>query len=267
MTMTVHDERKIRGSFAPRAPVRVLILGGTSEARGLARQIAADSRLQGVISLAGRTASPIEQELPVRIGGFGGAEGLERYLSDESIHCVVDATHPFAAQIAANARAACASLGLPLLKLSRPPWSGIAGDRWVEAADHAAAAKALGASPRRVFLTTGRLGLAHFRSAPQHFYLIRTIDPAALADLPPHCDEIRARGPFDCQSEMELMRAHRIDVVVSKNSGGQLTYAKIEAARRLNLDVVMIARPPVRGVDVVHNLKDAMDFLLGSHAS
>jgi precorrin-6A/cobalt-precorrin-6A reductase len=264
--MTVHDEQEVQ-AFTPHAPARVLILGGTNEARGLARGIAADPNLRGVISLAGRTSAPFEQELPVRIGGFGGVEGLMRYLENESIDRVVDATHPFAASISANARSACVALGVPLIKLSRAPWSPVAGDHWIETGDHEKAAEALGESPRRVFLTTGRLGLAHFRIAPQHYYLIRTIDPAASSDLPPHYDEIRARGPFDCESEIELMRAHRIDVVVSKNSGGQLTYAKIEAARRLGIEVVMIARPPLQGVDVVYDVDDAMRFLQRSVGS
>jgi precorrin-6A/cobalt-precorrin-6A reductase len=266
MTTTVHQEQEIHRTPMLRVRARVLVLGGTNEARALAGQIARDSRLEGVISLAGRTSAPVEQALPVRIGGFGGAQGLVRYLKEASIDRVIDATHPFAAQIAANAHAACAALGIPLLKLSRPPWGPVAGDRWIDVKDHREAATALGEPPRRVFLTTGRLGLAHFRAAPQHFYVIRTIDPAAAVDLPPNCDEIRARGPFDCESEVELMRARCIDVVVSKNSGGKSTYAKIEAARRLGIEVVMIARPLSSGVAAVHSIDEAMAFLLGSPA-
>jgi precorrin-6A/cobalt-precorrin-6A reductase len=260
MTMTVHDQ----AFAAPLAKkkTRVLLLGGTFEARQLAQRIAAESRLEGVVSLAGRTSAPIAQNLPLRIGGFGGVEGLVRYLAAERIGRVIDATHPFAAQMAKNARDACLALGIPLLKVSRAPWTAQIGDRWIAATNQAEAAVALGASPRRVFLTTGRLGLSSFVAAPQHFYLIRTIEPAAARDLPPHCEMILERGPFDCEGETELMRARRIDALVTKNSGGGSTYAKIEAARKLGIDVVMIARPPIGGVRVEHEIESAMSFLL-----
>jgi precorrin-6A/cobalt-precorrin-6A reductase len=257
-TMIVHDRQ---GSAAPQA-TRVLLLGGTLEARLLAQRIAAEQRLEGIVSLAGRTSAPLSQELPVRIGGFGGVEGLMRYLATERVDKVIDATHPFAAQMAENAREACAALGKPLLKLSRAPWEAVGGDRWTAADDQACAAMALGAAPRRVFLTTGRMGLSNFLAAPQHHYFIRTIEPPEVRDLPPQCDVILERGPFDCESEMELMHARRIDALVTKNSGGDSTYAKIEAARRLGVEVVMIARPQSRGVRLAHEIESAMSFLL-----
>jgi precorrin-6A/cobalt-precorrin-6A reductase len=242
------------------ASTRVLLLGGTSEARHLAARIAADTRLDGVVSLAGRTSAPLAQNLPTRIGGFGGADGLARFLVEQRIARVIDATHPFAARISANARAACAALGVPLLAVRRAPWERGAGDRWIEVADLDAAAQALGAAPRRVFLTIGRQGVGAFRTAPQHDYLLRVIEAPEAGELPPRCDLITARGPFSRADEIALMRERRVDSVVTKNSGGAETYAKIEAARDLALAVVMVARPPSAGA-AVYDIDAAMDFL------
>lgn len=244
--------------------IRVLVLGGAGEARLLAERIESDSRLAGVMSLAGRTRAPHAQSLPTRVGGFGGAEGLKTYLAAECFDKVVDATHPFAARIQANARLACAALGVPLIRLSRPPWRKMDGDRWVAAADTAAAAHLLGPAPRRVFLTIGRQGAGDFRVAPQHDYLLRAIDPPEPNDLPPRCEIVLARGPFERDDEIALMREARIDVIVTKNSGGAATYAKIEAARALGLDVVMIAPPLCEGVMVTHEIDEALAFLAAS---
>lgn len=243
------------------APVRALILGGTGEARRFAARLAGDPRFDAIISLAGRTAEPLEQSLPVRSGGFGGVEGLMRYLEEERIDKVVDATHPFAARISGNAQKACAALNIPLIALSRAPWTRAEGDRWIDASDNAGAVAALGGAPQRVFLTTGRLGLADFLQAPQHFYLIRTIDEPPLADLPPLHELILDRGPFTVESELSLMRDAQIDALVSKNSGGDATYAKIAAARALNMDVVMIAPPRREAVETVHDIEQALAFL------
>lgn len=242
-------------------PIRALILGGTSEARALAARLAGDARLHAVVSLAGRTSAPLASPLPVRIGGFGGVEGLTRYLVEERIDRVIDATHPFAARISANARAACAALGLPLLVFTRAPWSPAAGDRWIEVADNAGAVAALGEAPRRAFLTIGRLGLADFLCAPQHYYLIRTIDQPSKEDLPPRYELILERGPFTVESELSLMRAAEVDIVVSKNSGGRETYAKIEAARALGLPVAMVTPPRGGEARIVHHIEAAVDFL------
>lgn len=244
-------------------PIRALILGGTGEARLLAARIAAEPPIEGVLSLAGRTSAPLEQGVPTRVGGFGGVEGLTRYLVEARIDRVVDATHPFAARMSANARAACAGLGLPLLALTRAPWSAAEGDRWIEVADNAAAVAALGAAPRRVFLTIGRLGLADFLIAPQHHYLVRTIERPSPADLPPRCELILERGPFTVETELSLMRDARIDALVSKNSGGEQTYAKIVAARHLSIEVVMIAPPRREDVPLVHDIEAALAFLVG----
>ncbi len=248
--------------FSSAAPCRrALVLGGSSEARLLATRIAADPRLQGVISLAGRTSAPLAHDLPTRIGGFNGVEGLTRYLLDERISHVVDATHPFAARISANARAACAAACAPLLVLTRPPWVMAPGDRWIEVVDNAAAARALGDSPRRVFLAIGRQGVADFRCAPQHDYVLRVIEPPNAGELPPRCEVIFGRGPFALNDEIALMRDRGIETVVTKNSGGALAYAKIEAARALGLEVVMIARPASGDAATTHDIDAAMAFL------
>lgn len=240
---------------------RALVLGGSTEARMLATRIAADPHLDGVVSLAGRTSAPLAHDLPTRVGGFGGVEGLTRYLVEERISHVVDATHPFAARMSANGRAACTAADLPLLVLTRPPWTAAQGDRWTEVADNGAAACALGDAPRRVFLAIGRQGVADFRSAPQHDYVLRAIEAPNAGDLPPRCEVIFGRGPFALEDEVALMRDRGVETVVTKNSGGALAYAKIEAARALGLDVVMIARPASGDAMMTHDIDAAMAFL------
>jgi precorrin-6A/cobalt-precorrin-6A reductase len=224
-------------------PLRVLILGGTTEASALARQIADDARLAPLLSLAGRTMNPRPQPIPVRSGGFGGAEGLMRFLRDAAIDAVVDATHPYADRMSAHAVAACSETGVPLASVVRPEWPRHADDRWQIVGDTEAAARALGDAPRRVFLSVGRQDLHVFAGAPQHRYLARLIERPEQATLPPDLRLLQARGPFDRAGEERLLRDEQIDVVVSKNAGGAATYAKIEAARALGLPVIMIARP------------------------
>jgi precorrin-6A/cobalt-precorrin-6A reductase len=223
--------------------MRVLILGGTTEASDLTRLLAADSRFDATISLAGRTANPKAQPVRTRIGGFGGADGLVAWLKQDATQAVVDATHPYADQISANAVEACARLAIPLASIVRPAWELRPGDTWIPVASAEAAADALGPEPRRVFLTLGRLELGAFASAPHHHYIARTIDPPNDVPLPPDIRLFSGRGPFDCESETTLLAREKIDVLVSKNSGGAATYAKIEAARRLGIPLVMIARP------------------------
>ncbi len=231
----------------PAPPLRVLILGGSSDATALARALAGRCGLEARLSLAGRTRAPAAQALPTRTGGFGGIEGLAAYLRAEAIALLVDATHPFAAGMSANARAAAALTGTPLLHVERPAWARQPGDLWEEVADMEAAVVALGDTPRRVFLTIGRQRLAAFAAAPQHQYLVRTIDPAtAMCDLP-QVRFIEARPPFDAEAEACLMRDHRVDVLVSKNSGGAEAYGKIAAARALGLPVILVRRPPPVG--------------------
>lgn len=243
------------------SPLRVLLLGGTTEASALARRLAGDPRFDATLSLAGRTRAPADQPLPTRVGGFGGFDGLRAWLAAADVRAVVDATHPFAARISANAAAACAAAGVPLVGLTRPPWRPVAGDRWTEVPDNAAAAAALGPAPRTVLMTIGRLGIADFRAAPHHRYVVRTIDPPEPADLPPDHGLILDRGPFDADAEAALMRGYGIDVVVTKNSGGAATYGKIEAARRLGLPVVLVTPPARPDVPVVTDVEAAVAFL------
>ena len=234
----------MRNSEPLPAPLRVLVLGGTTEARLLGQALARDARIAPILSLAGRTRDPARAAIPTRVGGFGGREGLARYLFDTRIDVVVDATHPFAARISVNAHAACERQRVPLAVFTRPAWEPGEGDRWTFVPDITAAAAALGQAPRRVFLTTGRLELAAFRAAPQHQYLVRTIDLPETDDLPSHHRVILARGPFAVADEIALMRETRAEVLVSKNSGGAASFGKIAAARDLGLPVVMIERPP-----------------------
>lgn len=229
-----------------RASTRVLILGGTGEARALARAIDArfGNRLEIVTSLAGRTSAPAPVPGRVRSGGFGGARALAEYLGAESVDLVVDATHPFAAAIAANARAACDASGVPRLVLARPAWRKQPDDQWHAVADMDAAAACLRQFGRRAFLTVGSKGLAAFVRLPGMWFLVRLVEaPNAPLALSAH-ELVVARGPFAVDAETDLMRRHRIEVLVTKASGGGATAAKLAAARGLGLPVVMVRRPP-----------------------
>jgi precorrin-6A/cobalt-precorrin-6A reductase len=241
--------------------MRILILGGTAEARGLAQGLAGRSDLAVTLSLAGRTATPAVQPVPVRVGGFGGADGLADYLSAERVHALIDATHPYAAIISANAARAAQSTGVPLLALRRPPWIPIAGDRWIEVEDIPAAVAAVGAAPRRVFLALGRKELAPFTAAPQHHYLVRSVDPVDPPLAVPYATYVTARGPFAEAAERALLGVHAIAVVIAKNSGGTATYGKIAAARSLGLPVIMPSRPPLPAVTAVETIEEALAWL------
>jgi precorrin-6A/cobalt-precorrin-6A reductase len=221
-----------------------LILGGTREARDLAALLACTPGLRVISSLAGRVRDPALPPGEVRIGGFGGAEGLADWLREHQVDAVVDATHPFARTISASAAAACAATGVPLLGLAREPWTPGPDDRWHEVDSLANAAALLPALGRRVFLTTGRQGLSAFAELDQAWFLIRCVDPPD-EPLPADCQVILARGPYDAAAERALMAEHRIEVLVTKNSGGPLTAGKLDAARDLDLPVVMVRRPPV----------------------
>ena len=221
-----------------------LILGGTREARDLAALLAGTPGLRVVSSLAGRVRDPVLPVGEVRIGGFGGPEGLADWLREQQVDAVVDATHPFARTISASAAAACAATGVPLLGLAREPWIAGPDDRWHEVDSLPDAAALLPALGRRVFLTTGRQGLGAFAGLDQAWFLIRCVDPPDQP-LPPDCQVILARGPYDAAAERALMAEHRIEMLVTKNSGGPLTAGKLDAARDLDLPVVMVRRPPV----------------------
>jgi precorrin-6A/cobalt-precorrin-6A reductase len=240
---------------------RILILGGTVEARQLAERLAKRADLEIVVSLAGRTKSPARQPVPVRSGGFGGAAGLAQYLRQQRIDALVDATHPYANIISANATSATRQAGVPLIALRRPPWGAIAGDRWSEAADVADAVRALGERPRRVFVTLGRSELAPLTKAPQHFYLTRSVDPVEPPLPLPRVSYLVDRGPFRQADERALMRAHAIEAVIAKNSGGTASYGKIAAARALGVEVIMLRRPPPPDAPAVETIDEIIAWL------
>jgi precorrin-6A/cobalt-precorrin-6A reductase len=224
---------------------KVLILGGTAEGRLLAERLAHDARFDSLLSYAGRTASLAPPDVPHRVGGFGGVAGLAEFLQRGGFAALMDLTHPFAARISANAVEAARIAGTPLVVLERATWQQLPADRWIEVADMAEAARALGSEPRRVFLTIGRLELQAFEAAPQHQYLIRAVDAFALPSALPRARLLSARGPFQVAGECALLEREGIELLVSKNSGTPATYAKIEAARLLRLPVVMVQRPPM----------------------
>lgn len=227
----------------------ILILGGTGDARQLAQSLMATGRFRITLSLAGRTEHPLPQAGDVRRGGFGGVEGLSGWLDANAVDMMVDATHPFASNISENARTAATQGGVPLVRLERPPWLPVTGDRWVDAADIAQAATLLGSKPKTVFLAIGRQELAPFRFLPQHRYVVRSVDPVEPADRLPAASYILERGPFAEEDERALITAHGVEIVVAKNSGGEATYAKIAAARALALPVIMVRRPAAAQAD------------------
>lgn len=227
----------------------ILILGGTGEARQLAQRLMATGRLRITLSLAGRTEHPLPQAGDVRRGGFGGAGGLAHWLTANAVDMVADATHPFARHISENAKAAARTTGIALLRLERPPWLRVEGDRWIDAADMAQAATLLGSAPKTVFLAIGRQELAPFRAFPQHRYIVRSVDPVASEHRLPGACYILTRGPFAEEDERALMSAQGVEIVVAKNSGGEATYAKIAAARSLALPAVMVRRPAAKQGD------------------
>jgi precorrin-6A/cobalt-precorrin-6A reductase len=247
--------------------MRVLVLGGTSEASALAEMLAADHRFDAVLSLAGRTANPKLPSIAVRVGGFGGVDGLVDYVRRENVDVVVDATHPFAAQISAHAIAACERADVRLIALERAPWAAVEGDDWQHFSSVEDAIAALPHRPVRVFSGLGRLSLDALEAAPQHHYLIRVIDPIlrplALANF---CI-VTARGPFSTDDDIQLFKEHRIDVVLAKNAGGSAAVAKIAAARALGLPVMMIDRPDIPERPVVSSVEAVMCELAEHHAS
>lgn len=239
-------------------PHRILILGGTTESRELAAKLAIGLNTDVVLSLAGRTSEPMQYPVPVRIGGFGGAAGLADYLGERRIDLLIDATHPFATQMSRHAALAAAETGVAFFKLSRPAWQKAEGDRWIDATSINDAVGKLGGDPRRVFVTLGRQDLAALLSAPHHSYLVRSVDPVDPPLTVPDARYIQARGPFVLDAERELLAGEKIDIILAKNSGGTATYAKIEAARSLGIDVVLVRRPERNGVEIIDNMKDAV---------
>lgn len=242
---------------------KLLILGGTRDAAVLAQETVSrwGERIVVTTSLAGRTAAPGEIVGQVRTGGFGGADGMADYLASEAITAVIDATHPFAAQISRNAEIACAQTNVPRLVLDRPEWDRVLGDQWHLAADYAQAAEMLPHLGRRAFLTTGRTGLREFATCRNVWFLVRLVDmPSAPLPLVDY-QVIAARGPFTEAAERTLLERHEIDVIVCKASGGDMTRAKLDAARSLGLPVLMLTRPPLPGGHRVNSINDAVAWL------
>jgi precorrin-6A/cobalt-precorrin-6A reductase len=217
--------------------------------------------LHVTLSLAGRTVSPAAQAVPVRRGGFGGIQGLAKYLREEHVDALIDATHPYAAIISPNAATAAELTNTPILVLSRPPWRAVEADRWIEVADAADAVKALGERPRTVFLAVGRQELTPFTAAPQHRYVVRTVDPVDPPLAVPHASYICARGPFTEEEDLALLSSHAIDAIVAKNSGGVATYSKMAAARALGIEVLLFRRPPATQTPAVSTVADAVGWL------
>jgi precorrin-6A/cobalt-precorrin-6A reductase len=239
--------------------MRVLVLGGTAEARALAKTL--HPRVDIISSLAGRVPDPGLPVGPVRIGGFGGVDGLRRWLQHESIGAVVDATHPFAATMTAHAAEVCGELRIPHLVLARPAWDP--GAAIVVASDTEAAKTVSQQCYSRIFLTTGRSGVKAFTDSDAWF-LIRAVTEPDRAVLPRHYQLLLSRGPYRYDDEFALLSEHRIDALVTKNSGGDMTRAKLDAAAALDIPVVMVARPPLpEGVTVVGTVQEAADWVAG----
>ncbi|MFI2367473.1 cobalt-precorrin-6A reductase [Streptomyces sp. NPDC018833] len=240
--------------------MHILVLGGTAEARALAAALHPEVRVTS--SLAGRVASPRLPVGTVRIGGFGGVQGLVDWVRAHHVDAVIDATHPFAERISFNAARAAATAHVPLLALRRPGWVPVEGDDWHSVGSLAEAARALDGLGERVFLTTGRMGLAAFADCPQWF-LLRSVD-APEAPMPARTEVLLDRGPFTLDGERGLLRAHRVDLLVTKDSGGAATAPKLRAAREAGIPVVVVRRPPVpAGVRVAATVEEAAAWVHG----
>lgn len=241
----------------------VLLLGGTTEASALAR-VLAEKGIAATLSYAGRTLQPRGQPVAVRVGGFGGASGLAAYMRDHGVTHLVDATHPFAATMSAHAVAAADAAGVPLVALTRPAWTPVEGDRWTRVADidgALAALAALAGDRRRVMLALGRMHVEAFAAQSQHHYLLRFVDaPDRPPVLPDHALVVD-RGPFTPDGDSALLREHAIELVVCKNAGGTGAEAKLIAARRLGIPVVLIDRPAVPERRELHRPEDVLCWL------
>ncbi|MEH2142066.1 cobalt-precorrin-6A reductase [Nostoc sp.] len=241
--------------------IRVLILGGTGDAAELAARVATIQRLEAITSLAGRTREPSVPLGDLRVGGFGGVAGLATYLRVMQIDLLIDATHPFATQISLNAADAATEVGVPRLMLIRPPWEKGSNDRWIEVDSIEAAAASVANQAQRVFLTVGRQELAAFAHCEKIWFLMRMIDPPTDDALVPPGVILCDRGPFTLNNERQILIDHKIDTIVSKNSGGDATKPKIIAARELDVKVVMVNRPAIPPGEQVTDVDGALAWL------
>ncbi len=240
---------------------RLLILGGTGDAAALAQQAGTIVGLEVITSLAGRTREPAMSSTPTRIGGFGGVLGLREYLQEQQIDLLIDATHPFAAQISCHAAQAADDCGIHRLMLLRPAWEMMPGDNWIEVESNEAAAKVLPGLAQRIFLTIGRQELANYAHLQNLWFLMRMIDPPLPNTPVPPGQLLLQRGPFSGESERSLLGEYDIGAIVSKNSGGDATYGKIIAARELGLPVVMVQRPLMPNGEKVADVETALSWL------
>lgn len=237
----------------------VLILGGTGEARGLAERLAEDPRFAVVTSLAGRTRAPALPPGRVRIGGFGGEAGLAQFLRDQAIAAVLDATHPFARRITRTAHRVCAALGLPYLRLERPPWQPAQGDRWIVVPDLAAGLAAACRAGATIFVSIGRAEWPQLLRWRQCRFVIRTVEPwPAPAE---HIHVVALRPPYTAEGDRELLLRFAVDGLLLRNAGGDGAYPKLVAARELGLWVVMLERPPLDVAPVVGDVDAAQRWL------
>ncbi len=241
---------------------RLLILGGTGDAVELARQATTIPGLDVISSLAGRTSTPKKLVGAVRVGGFGGEAGLVEYLQAAQVDLLIDATHPFAANISWNVAGAARKVGIPWLMLIRPGWVKSGLDNWIEVENIAAAVAAIPARTERIFLSIGRQQLAPFASLGDKWCLMRSIDPPDSDILLPPGELLFDRGPFSLDRELTLLQDYQIQAIVSKNSGGDATYAKIIAARELGIPVIMVQRPIVPNGDIVSDVAGAIEWLI-----
>jgi len=238
---------------------KILLLGGTTEAREIAEVLANCTEADALLSLAGRTSLHAAFPIPVRIGGFGGAEGLAAYLRENAFELLINATHPYADQMWLNAIEAAKLAQVPLVAFHRPAWTPVAGDKWTEVDGVAGAIASLGRrKARNVFLPLGHKELVKFEAVPRHRYLIRAIESFDPPLNLPKASYLKARPPFDKASERELLKKHAIDVMIVKNSGGNASYAKIVAARELGIEVIVISRPFVPDIDHARNVADVV---------
>jgi precorrin-6A/cobalt-precorrin-6A reductase len=242
------------------ATMRALLLGGTGDANALADTLAR-AGIDAIYSYAGRTQIPLPHTLPTRIGGFGGAKGLADFIKHERITHIIDATHPFAADMSRHAVEACKSTGVPLIALERAPWARMASDNWIDVPDIDAAVAALPDAPARVFLAIGRQHIAPFAAKSQHSYTLRLVDAPGGALPLPNAEVIVSRGPFTLEGDRELMALRKIDTLVARNSGSSGARAKIDAARELGLPVIMIARPALPERPRVESIQEVMAWL------
>lgn len=240
--------------------IKILILGGTSEASALASAVAKRGLL-AIFSYAGRVATPKSQPLPTRIGGFGGVSGLAAFVARERITHIVDATHPFAAQMSANVLAAAAQCGVKAIALTRPAWRPVDGDQWQSVASIDEAVSALAGPPQRVLLAIGRMHLAAFAAQPQHHYVLRLVDQPTSPPPLPDVSTVIDRGPFTLVGDHALLETQRIQRIVCKNSGGDGAASKLTAARTLGLPIVMIERPALPPRHEVHCIDDVFSWL------